>query len=64
MDTPPAREGEVRAGCGYLREANKKLPARAKPNMNAAFVVKRECGPRDVTLDRMPWPDEAAHPTL
>lgn len=58
MDAAPARPGEVRAGCGYLREANTKLPARPKPNMNAAFVVKRECGPRDVTLEKMPWPDE------
>ena len=58
MDAPPARAGEVRAGCGYLPPANRKLPARDKPNMNAAFVVKREAGPRDVTLARMPWPDE------
>lgn len=58
MDAAP-RAGEVRAGCGYLEEANWKLPARDKPNMVAAFVVKREIGPRDVTLDKMPWPDEA-----
>lgn len=29
--------------------------------MNAAFVVKREVGPRNVTLDKMPWPEEQAH---
>jgi len=57
MDTPPAA-GEVRTGCGYLAEGNWKLPAREKPNMNAAFVVKQESGPRDVTLAKMPWPGE------
>ena len=42
MDTPGVRPGEVRAGCGYLGSSNRKLPAREKPNMVAAFVVKRE----------------------
>eukprot|EP00966_Prymnesium_polylepis_P168361 3892826-Prymnesium_polylepis.2 len=102
MDAAPSRAGEVRAGCGYLETANWKLPAREKPNMVAAFVVKRDIvrahrsrtrcahksqerasragtylgrscvehpsscscaacakGPRDVTLDKMPWPDES-----
>lgn len=64
MDGTPASPEEVRAGCGYLHDGNRKLPARPKPNMNAAFVVKRECGPRNVTLSRMPWPDELAFPQL
>ena len=55
---------QVRAGCGYLHEGNTKLPARPSKNYNSAFVVKREAGPRDVTLERMPWPDEAEQPSV
>ncbi|KAL1519414.1 hypothetical protein AB1Y20_022938 [Prymnesium parvum] len=58
MDTLPSKDSEVRAGCGYIETANRKLPAREKANMVAAFIVKREIGPRDVILDKMPWPDE------
>eukprot|EP01063_Lacrimia_lanifica_P006923 TRINITY_DN14387_c0_g1_i1.p1 TRINITY_DN14387_c0_g1~~TRINITY_DN14387_c0_g1_i1.p1 ORF type:complete len:361 (+),score=145.47 TRINITY_DN14387_c0_g1_i1:47-1084(+) len=45
-------------GTGYLACNNFKLPARAKGNQNAAFIVKREHGPRGITLDAMPWPAE------
>merc|ERR1712008_87653 len=61
MDAEPSCAGQVRADCGYLGPANRKLPARSKANMNAAFVVKREVGPRNVTLDKMPWPEEKGH---
>ena len=44
-------------GVGYLRERNKKLPARDKVNFNSCFVLKRELGPRNVSLDLMPWPE-------
>ena len=60
MDSAPRHAGEVRAGCGYLHEGQYKLPARSQANYNSAFVVKRECGPRDILLSRMPWPDERA----
>jgi len=53
-----------RAGVGYLAHGNAKLPARPKKNMNAAFVVKNESGPRDITLDKMPWPDEGSHSSV
>ena len=26
-------------------------------NFNSSFILKRELGPRNVSLDRMPWPD-------
>ena len=64
MDRPetsrPAGDTSERRGCGYLSEANMKLPAREKPNRCAAFVVKREIGPRNITLDKMPWPCESS----
>ena len=50
--------GDVGGG-GYLREANRKLPARNKANFNESFLIKREHGPRSITLDRMPWPRSA-----
>jgi len=53
-----------RAGVGYLAEKHTKLPARDRPNMNSSFVVKNECGPRQMTLDRMPWPDEEVHTSV
>ena len=55
MDNLGPEHGGLR-GVGYLRERNKKLPARDKVNFNSCFVLKRELGPRNVTLDRMPWP--------
>uniref|UniRef100_A0A0G4EZ82 Fe2OG dioxygenase domain-containing protein n=1 Tax=Chromera velia CCMP2878 TaxID=1169474 RepID=A0A0G4EZ82_9ALVE len=56
MDT---RE-DLPTGVGYLPVGNFKLPARTKPNVNGAYIIKREHGPRNVTLDRMPWPP--SHP--
>lgn len=44
------------SGTGYLPLSNWKLPKPEKPNLVEAFVVKREHGPRNITLDRMPWP--------
>lgn len=43
-------------GVGYLPVKNHKLPKRERANMNGTFIIKRELGPRDITLDRMPWP--------
>ena len=44
------------SGAGYLPLSNWKLPKPEKPNLVEAYVIKREHGPRDVTLDKMPWP--------
>lgn len=52
LDAPDAPIG----GVGYLPVCNRKLPAREKPNHNAAYIVKRESGPRDIRLEAMPWP--------
>jgi isopenicillin N synthase-like dioxygenase len=57
MDAPDAPTG----GVGYLPVSNRKLPARDKPNQNAAYIVKRELGPRGIQLEAMPWP--CSHPT-
>eukprot|EP00164_Ancoracysta_twista_P002710 GFYU01003605.1.p1 GENE.GFYU01003605.1~~GFYU01003605.1.p1 ORF type:complete len:336 (-),score=65.64 GFYU01003605.1:799-1806(-) len=43
-------------GVGYMRVGERKLPKRDKGNLNEAFLVKREHGPRDVTLDKNVWP--------
>lgn len=45
-------------GTGYLPVNNFKLPKRSKGNLVEAFIVKRELGPRNITLDKMPWPEE------
>ncbi len=45
------------SGTGYLPLSNWKLPKPEKPNLVEAFVVKREHGPRNITLDQMPWPN-------
>ena len=45
-------------GVGYLPYLNRKLPARDKPNMNAAFIMKQEPGPRSVAFDHTKWPKE------
>merc|ERR1712007_13195 len=50
--------GNYPGGTGYLPVNNRKLPARKNPNAVEAFIVKREHGPRNVTLDDMPWPSE------
>jgi len=52
------REG--RSGVGYLGVNNWKLPARPRSNCNECFIVKRELGPRNITLDHMPWPEDVA----
>lgn len=54
----PSKVGDV-GGVGYLREQNRKLPARTKANFNGSFIVKREHGPRNVTWDCMPWPHDS-----
>ena len=56
MDNLGPEYGGLR-GAGYLRVRNKKLPARDKVNFNSSFILKRELGPRNVSLDRMPWPE-------
>eukprot|EP00929_Paragymnodinium_shiwhaense_P113159 TRINITY_DN81415_c0_g1_i1.p1 TRINITY_DN81415_c0_g1~~TRINITY_DN81415_c0_g1_i1.p1 ORF type:complete len:444 (+),score=55.98 TRINITY_DN81415_c0_g1_i1:136-1467(+) len=45
-------------GAGYMPVHNRKLPKRAKGNVNEAFIIKRELGPRNITLEQMPWPAE------
>mmetsp|Transcript_15241 Transcript_15241/g.21374 ORF Transcript_15241/g.21374 Transcript_15241/m.21374 type:complete len:351 (-) Transcript_15241:51-1103(-) len=50
------------SGTGYLPMLNTKLPTRSKPNANEAFIVKREHGPRNITLDKNQWPDEELIP--
>jgi len=54
MDQPDWPVG----GVGYLPFQNRKLPARNKGNANEAYIVKRELGPRDVSLDKNQWPRE------
>ena len=49
-------------GVGYLPFHNRKLPARKKGNANEAFIVKRELGPRNVSLDDNQWPAEQVLP--
>jgi isopenicillin N synthase-like dioxygenase len=49
-------------GVGYLPFQNRKLPARRKGNANEAFIVKRESGPRNVSLDDNQWPPEEIIP--
>lgn len=45
-------------GVGYLPFLNRKLPSRNKGNANEAFIIKREHGPRDITLNKNQWPLE------
>ena len=49
-------------GVGYLRINSRLLPKREKGNMNEAFIVKQEPGPRNITLDSNPFPEESALP--
>jgi len=49
-------------GVGYLRINSRLLPKREKGNMNEAFIVKQEPGPRNITLDSNPFPEEADLP--
>jgi len=52
------RPGWPVGGVGYLPFQNRKLPARNKGNANEAFIIKRELGPRGVSLDKNQWPRE------
>ena len=54
MDNTPGFPG----GVGYLPNNNFKLPKRVKGNQTETFIIKRERGPRNITLDSMPWPTE------
>ena len=49
-------------GVGYLKINSRLLPKREKGNMNEAFIVKQEPGPRNITLDTNPFPKESALP--
>ena len=49
-------------GVGYLRINQRILPRREKGNMNEAFIVKRELGPRNITLESNPFPRETDLP--
>ncbi len=52
------RPGWPVGGVGYLPLYNRKLPTRKKGNANEAFIVKRESGPRNVSLDDNQWPHD------
>jgi len=43
-------------GVGYLPYGARKLPKREKGNLVEAFLIKREHGSRNVTLDHNQWP--------
>ena len=45
-------------GVGYIKVNQRILPKREKGNMNETFIVKRELGPRNITLESNPFPDE------
>ena len=45
-------------GVGYLPYFNRKLPAREKPNLNAALIMKQESGPRNILFEQTQWPTE------
>jgi isopenicillin N synthase-like dioxygenase len=49
-------------GVGYLRINQRVLPKREKGNMNEAFIVKQEPGPRNISLASNPFPPESALP--
>ena len=49
-------------GVGYLKINSRLLPKREKGNMNEAFIVKQEPGPRNITLDSNPFPKESVLP--
>ena len=49
-------------GVGYIKINQKILPKREKGNMNETFIVKRELGPRNITLESNPFPDEGKLP--
>jgi isopenicillin N synthase-like dioxygenase len=49
-------------GVGYIKMNQKILPKRKKGNMNETFIVKRELGPRNITLESNPFPEESKLP--
>ena len=49
-------------GVGYIKINQKILPKRKKGNMNETFIIKRELGPRNITLESNPFPDESKLP--
>ena len=49
-------------GVGYIKINQKILPKREKGNMNETFIIKRELGPRNITLESNPFPDESKLP--
>ena len=49
-------------GVGYIKINQKLLPKREKGNMNETFIVKRELGPRNITLESNPFPDDSKLP--
>ncbi len=53
------RPGWPLGGVGYLPVGERKLPRRAKGNLNEAFIVK---GDRAIGPDDNQWPDEAVIP--
>lgn len=53
------REDWPVGGVGYLPMYSRKLPTRAKANLNEAFLLK---GNRDITVDDNQWPDDEALP--
>ena len=55
---PNEKKAVFQKGVGFLRTENRILPARALPNYNESFVIKRELSdtPRNASLDDVPWP--------
>lgn len=49
-------------GVGYLQLNMRVLPRREKGNLNEAFIIKQEHGPRNITLESNPFPPEEALP--
>lgn len=53
------RPGWPVGGVGYLPLSHRKLPARARGNLNEAFIVKRD---HNLGMDDNQWPDEDSLP--
>ena len=49
-------------GVGYIKINQKILPKREKGNMNETLIIKRELGPRNITLESNPFPDDSKLP--
>ncbi len=56
------REDWPVGGVGYLPFQNRKLPTRKKGNANEAFIIKRQLGKANITLNDNQWPQESALP--